>query len=54
MRTKVLSCLMLGLWMLCGTMSAQETNEGVNFVEGKTFAEAVSMAKANVKKVFLD
>ena len=54
MRTKVLSCLMLGLWMLCGTMSAQETNEGVNFVEGKTFAEAVAMAKANGKKVFLD
>lgn len=54
MRTKFMVCLAVCVWMLAGTIFAQEKNEGVQFVEGKTFAEAVAMAKESGKKVFLD
>jgi hypothetical protein len=33
------------LSMIFADVNAQETNEGVVFVENKTFAEAVAMAK---------
>lgn len=33
---------------------AQEANEGVQFVEGKSFAEVLTQAKAEKKKVFVD
>lgn len=54
MRTKWSVCLWACLCWFVATVTAQDKNEGVQFVEGKTFAEAVAQAKAEGKKVFLD
>lgn len=54
MRVKIWTCLMACMWMLCCTVSAQENAEGVRFVEGKSFAEALQMAKEEGKMLFVD
>lgn len=52
MKNKII-VLMFALFLsVCGQLCAQ--NEGVNFVEGKTFAEALQMAKESNKLLFVD
>jgi thiol-disulfide isomerase/thioredoxin len=54
MKKILFTCVLSMLSMIFADVNAQETNEGVVFVENKTFAEAVAMAKESGKKVFLD
>lgn len=54
MKTKMTVCLLVILALLAAPLKAQDKTEGVQFVEGKTFAEVVAMAKASGKMVFLD
>ena len=54
MKKALLTCVLSMLSIIFAEIKAQENNEGVVFVENKTFAEAVAMAKESGKKVFLD
>ena len=53
MKQKVL--MLVAVWCFClsGTMRAQD-GEGVNFLEGKSFSEALALAKEAGKMVFVD
>ena len=53
MKKTFLACILAIVSACISTISAQE-NEGVAFLEGKTFAEAVEVAKESGKKIFLD
>ena len=53
MKKTLLACILTIVSACISTISAQE-NEGVAFLEGKTFAEAVEVAKESGKKIFLD
>ncbi len=52
MKNKIIVLVFALFLSVCGQLYAQ--NEGVNFVEGKTFAEALQMAKASNKLLFVD
>lgn len=52
MKNKIIILVFALFLSVCGQLYAQ--NEGVNFVEGKTFAEALQMAKASNKLLFVD
>lgn len=52
MKNKIIVLVFALFLTVCGQLYAQ--NEGVNFVEGKTFAEALQMAKASNKLLFVD
>lgn len=54
MKKALFTCVLSMLSIIFAEIKAQENNEGVVFVENKTFAEAVAMAKESGKKVFLD
>lgn len=54
MKKALFTCVLSMLSIIFAEVKAQENNEGVVFVENKTFAEAVAMAKESGKKVFLD
>lgn len=53
MKRAFLACIIAIASACCLNLKAQD-NEGVVFVEGKTFAEAIDLAKKCGKKVFLD
>lgn len=52
MKNKIIVLVFALFLSVCGQLYAQ--NKGVNFVEGKTFAEALQMAKASNKLLFVD
>ena len=53
MKKVLLTCIITVASSFLSNLKAQD-NEGVVFLEGKTFAEAVEIAKESGKKVFLD
>lgn len=53
MKKALLTCIIAVASTFLSNLKAQD-NEGVVFLEGKTFAEAVEIAKESGKKVFLD
>ena len=53
MKKVLLACVIAVASTFLSNLKAQD-NEGVIFLEGKTFAEAVEIAKESGKKVFLD
>ena len=53
MKEKIVLFL-LSFCISLGVLRAQEAEGGVAFVEGKTFAEALAMAKAEGKMLFVD
>ena len=53
MKKVLLACVIAVASTFLSNLKAQD-NEGVVFLEGKTFAEAVEIAKESGKKVFLD
>lgn len=54
MRTKM-KCMLLALMVcLVGTTYAQESNDGIKFVENMTFEQALALAKKENKLLFID